>query len=358
MRVADVLNRLDFSPLDGVAPIFLSVGHLRLALVCGEVLRTELAEYFASAAAGPGPVDATVEVLEGQALEPQPDWIDWAREPGKSGRKDAYRDLTGGRLVHKVRTGVTFLQSPERLVAFGPCSRHPNQIINFVNTQFLNICQREGWQICHAAAITDCNKSLAIAGLSGGGKSTAVLRMMDIDGLSYVSNDRLLVRAGSPPAALGIPKLPRINPGTILTNPRLSPMLDATRQVELGALPQQNLWALEEKHDLHIDQVYGEGRIQWSAPLTHFWILNWHHGGNDPVQVTPCDLSDRPDLLSAIMKSAGPFYQNPDGTFLKDSDPLDPKAYLAALDGVAVYEVSGTVDFDALSAKGRDLWLG
>ncbi|SDJ69196.1 HprK-related kinase B [Aliiruegeria lutimaris] len=356
MRTDEVLDRLDFSALDGSEPIHLAVGHLRLALICAEPLRSILADYFSDALDAPGNPDATVEVLDGQTLTPAPDWVDWAREPGKTGRKDAIFDLEDGRLVHKVRTGVSFVQSPERLVAFGPAAEHPNQVINFVNTQFLNICQRQGWQICHAAALGNGRRSLGIAGLSGGGKSTSVLRLMDIDGLAYITGDRLLVRKGTPPDALGIPKLPRINPGTIHGNPRLHGMLDNVRRAELAAMPGEALWKLEEKHDLHVGQVYGTGRVCFEGPLTHFWVLNWHRDSDTPMAVEPVMLADRPDLLAAIMKSPGPFYQKPTGAFLTDGERPDPQGYLDALEGVDIFEIRGKLDFDALFDAGQALF--
>ncbi|NDR55509.1 HprK-related kinase B [Aliiruegeria sabulilitoris] len=356
MKTDEVLDRLDFSVLDGSEPIHLAVGHLHVSVLCAEPLRSTLADYFFDALAAPGKADAIVEVLDGQTLSPAPEWVDWAREPGKTGRKDAFFDLEDGRLVHKVRTGVSFLQSPERLVAFGPAAEHPNQVINFVNTQFLNICQRQGWQICHAAALGNGRRSLGIAGLSGGGKSTSVLRLMDIDGLAYITGDRLLVRKGTPPDALGIPKLPRINPGTILGNPRLHAMLDPARRAELAALPGDALWKLEEKHDLHVGQVYGAGRVCFEGPLTHFWVLNWQRNAEARMSVERVALADRPDLLAAIMKSPGPFYQKPSGAFLTDSELPDPQGYLDALKGVEIFEFRGRLDFDALFAAGQALF--
>ena len=60
------------------------------------------------------------------------------------------------------------------------------------------------------------------------------------------------------------------------------------------------------------------------------------------------DLRARRDLLGAIMKSSGPFYQHADGSFLRDRIPLDEEGYLRSLKGVRVYEASGGVDFDGL----------
>jgi len=303
-RVGDILANLDRTNLPET--LYLETGPVRVAVQTNNVIASELRHHLADALAEPGPVAATIDVLDGQRLEPEPDWTDWAREPGKTGRKDAYHDLEDGRLVHKIRTGMTFIQSPGALVAVGPCADYPNQVNNFINTQILNIAKRSGWEICHAAAVTDGANGLAIAGLSGGGKSTAILRMMDLETTRFVTNDRLMVRKGPEGAeGLGIPKNPRINPGTILHNPRLSSMLSEERREQLKAMPKEELWQLEEKHDLFISAVYGAGRVQFTMPLSEFWVLNWSRETEAPTQVRDADLSERPDLLGAIMKSAG-----------------------------------------------------
>ncbi|NIZ13658.1 HprK-related kinase B [Phaeobacter sp. HF9A] len=359
--VADIRARLDLSKAEATPPLDLIVGPVALRIHCEAPLRAELAEYFKEARGDAPAPDITLYAIEGQSLSPAPDWQNWAREPGKTGRKDAILDLRDGRLVHKLRTGVTFLQSPDLMVAFGPVTQHANQVVNFVNTQVLNRQQRVGWQICHAAAATRGSRTLAIAGLSGGGKSTSILRMMDLPEVAFMSNDRLLVQAtesgtGGGAEALGVPKHPRINPGTILGNPRLHGMLSAERQAELRAMPVEDLWELEEKHDLFISDIYGPGRIRYAAPLTDFWVLNWQRDVEKVTMVEAVDLAKRPDLLGAIMKSPGPFYQSADGIFLSDRETPDPEAYLAALRHVRVQEVTGRVDFDAIAYLGRELF--
>lgn len=352
-----VLALLDRGQVREVPPIWLGLGDLRLKLLCAEPLHSVLHRYYAPALAGAGQADAVVEVLDGQTPDAEFEWLNWAREPGKTGRKDAIHDLEDGRLVHKIRTGVTFLQSEDAAIAFGPCADHPNQVVNFVNSQFLNISLRRGWQICHAAAVTGSGRTLAVAGLSGGGKSTTVLRLMELSQLSFVTNDRLLVRGGRPyPDCLGIPKEPRINPGTILHNPRLHGLLNEERRAELSRMPQQELWQLEEKHDLVVADVFGADRVRYEAELTDFWVLNWRREDKRPTTLVEVDLADRPDLLGAIMKSAGPFYQKPDGRFLRDDEPCIAVDYLKALSGVHVREVTGRIDFDALYTEGRALF--
>jgi HprK-related kinase B len=98
-----------------------------------------------------------------------------------------------------------------------------------------------------------------------------------------------------------------------------------------------------------MDQVYGPGRVVPEAPLGGYLVLNWHGDSDAALRVDPVTLDKRRDLLAAIMKSPGPFYQYPDGSFHRDDAEFDEQAYLDALQGVAVYEVRGRIDFDALA---------
>ena len=281
---------------------------------------------------------------------------DWKRETGKKGRKDAYHDFSEARLVYKVRTGMMFLQSSALRIAAGDCLANDNQVINFINAQYMNWLQQHDWLICHAAGVVHQDKAVAIAAFSGGGKSTSMLRCLDVPGTAFMSNDRLFIhkqQGAVKVMASGVPKLPRINPGTIVTNPVLQHMLSAQRRHELMALPEAQLWELEEKYDVDVLATYGQDRIRHVAPLSGFVILNWQHNGG-PMTLNPVDPGERRDLLPALMKSPGPFYQKSNGDFYSDDTPLDEQAYLATLEGVPVYEVSGGVDFDGLVQWYRD----
>lgn len=314
-----------------------------------------LAHYFAHVRSETGSADMEVLVIEREppslpALDDA--FTDWQREPGKTGRKDSCLDLTDGRLVRKVRTGMLFLQSETHRIAAGPCLLFYNQVINFINAQFMNRLQQHGWLICHASGLVRDGATLAIAGLSGGGKSTLMLQLMASPGFAYLTNDRLFVkRSEDAVVATGIPKLPRINPGTIVHDERLQKLIPADQRAAYLAMPAQELWELEDKHDVFIDQVYGAGRIVPRAALVAFLVLNWQRESTEPMQLDEVDLAGRPDLLGAIMKSPGPFYQYADGRFFADGSPFDERAYLAALAGVPVYEASGVIDFRAMSDR-------
>ena len=314
-----------------------------------ETLITRLRHYFAHVVSAEADVDIDVVAIESAAPELGLTFIDWKREPGKTGRKDSYFDLNGARVIRKVRTGMVFLQSETRRIAAGPCLENDNQVVNFINAQYMNWLQQRGWLICHAAALVIEGEGVAIAGFSGGGKSTLMLHMLAEPDSAYLTNDRLFIhRQNASVAAKGIPKLPRINPGTILNNPKLTQLLPPERRESLLAMPVDELWALDEKYDVMIDQVYGKDRIVTEAPLNTVLILNWQRETAEPVRIAQIDLSERRELLSAVMKSPGPFYQYADGTFFQDSTLLDEQAYLGMLEGVRVFEVSGVIDFHAV----------
>jgi HprK-related kinase B len=309
-----------------------------------------LSDYFGHVSTAPRDPDIEIIAIERDAPELDVTLTDWQQEPGKTRRKDSYLDLDGARLVRKVRTGMVFLHGMADSIAAGPCLHYENQVINFINAQYMNWLQNRDWLICHASGLVRDGRCLAMAGLSGGGKSTLMLRMMDTPGVSYLTNDRLFIRSGAGATeAVGIPKLPRINPGTIVHNPALHGLLTTAQRDAYLAMPTDQLWPLEDKYDVHIDRVYGPGRISGQAALSAFLVLNWERGTDKSLKVERVNLDERRDLLAAIMKSPGPFYQFTDGRFFDDSMALDQAAYLKSLAGIKIFEASGGVNFDALS---------
>jgi len=328
--------------------LYLGLGKCTLRLRSNsQALLETLTDYFSHVVTDARSADISVVAIERDAPELGLEFTDWKREAGKSGRKDAYVDLPAGRLIHKVRTGMLFLQSKSHIIAAGPCLANDNQVINFINAQYMNWLQHRGGLICHAAGLVSGGRCLGIAGFSGGGKSTLMLHLLDHGQTAYLTNDRLFIlHESGTTQAVGIPKLPRINPGTIVNNPTLHDLIPDERRAALLQLPPQELWELEEKFDVLVDRVYGPGRIVAEAPLAAFLVLNWRRDDDEPLTVDEVNLSQRRDLLGAIMKSPGPFYQCPDGTFLQGDGAFDEQAYLDALAGVAIYEARGRVDFD------------
>lgn len=317
-------------------------------------LMAQLQQYFTPFLCEAQPADISLSLLEAAVPPLNLDFSDWKREPGKSGRKDAIADLADGRLVQKVRTGMLFLQNSDHPIAIGPCCDNDNQVINFINAQAMNWLQQRGWLICHSAAVCTDLYGLAICGFSGGGKSTLMLKLMDADKVKFVSNDRLFIKnLQGQTQARGIAKLPRINPGTALHNPMLKPLLPPLKQQQLAALSTDKLWELEDKYDVILDQIYGPGCIQLQTPLNAILILNWDRNSSEPTRIAPVDINQRQDLLPALAKSPGPFYQDAEGSFLNEPNIAPNHDYLATLANVEVLEASGGIDFD--SAR-QQLW--
>jgi len=315
-----------------------------------DALLTVLAEYFSSIVKPVSNPTYTLTLIESEATELDVAFTDWKREPGKTGRKDSFVDLSNARLIRKVRTGMVFLQSQQALIAIGPCLKNDNQVINFICSQMMTWLQQRDWLICHAASIVVNEHAVAIAGFSGGGKSSLMLTMLEQENTKFLTNDRLFIRANNGCVdAAGIPKMPRINPGTIVYNQRLHDLIEPTERTRLLALPNQELWDLEQKFDADIECFYGQDRIQYQAPFKALLILNWSNSSDDELKLTKVDLNKRPELLGAVIKSPGPFYQQQDGQFIDDDYHADTNAYLSALDQVDVLEATGKIDFKKLS---------
>lgn len=337
--------------------LHLKIGGCRLDLQSNsKALIDKLNHYFASCnvIGDQNSADITIIAIECEAPELGIDFIDWKREPGKTGRKDEYFDIKDGRVVRKVRTGMVFLQSEKQKIAAGPCIQYDNQVINFLNSQYMNWLQQRGWLICHASGLVHNDKGLAIAGFSGGGKSTLMLDFMNDSSISYMTNDRLFIKTSGTGSAKqthmsGIPKLPRINPGTITGNPVLHSLMSEDELLSYQAMAKEKLWHIEEKYDVPIKQVYGDQRMKNDSPLSAFLILNWQRQSDEPVSLSEVNLEERHDLLKAIMKSSGPFYQDIQGNFQTDEIQFDEKAYLDILSGIKIYEAHGGINFSQLT---------
>ena len=314
-----------------------------------EVLLDHLQQYFRHVISD-RPADIEVICIDSQVIDSGFDFVDWKREPGKSGRKDAYYDLDDGRLVLKVRTGMQFLQHEHYRIAIGPCNEFDNQVINFINAQYMNHLQQHDALICHASGLVVNNRCMGMAGFSGGGKSTLMLHMLDDEAVHYLTNDRLFLdRVADGIRATGIPKLPRINPGTIVNNPRLKPILDDQRCEELLAMPKEQLWHLEEKYDVDVEKIYGRNKIISQQSMDSFLILNWSFNDDIACAINEVNIAERSELLKAVMKSPGPFYQFADGSFFQDDMELPEDAYLDYLKELTVFEATGKVDFNYAS---------
>ena len=308
-----------------------------------------LREYFGALVRDAAPSRTGILIRAFEA--PPPDFgralRDWPRDAGKAGQKEQFFDLPDGRVVYKVRTQMQFLLGRSELVAVGPCLDNANQIINFINSQYISQRLHDGWSLCHAAGVAYAGRGIGIAARAGAGKSTLALHLLS-SGLSFVSNDRLLIqRSERCPEMAGIPKMPRVNPGTLLNNPDLAGILPADRQRALAAQSREELWDLEEKYDVMVDAVYGPERSVYRAALTGLLILNWSwKDGALPTQFQDVRLEQRSDLLDLVMKSPGVFHRDAEGQSASETERPDPAGYLHVARGIKVWEAKGAPNFE------------
>lgn len=316
-----------------------------------EILIKTLRSYFKSLVSFEDhPPHVTIEAVDCAPVLTDLNWQEWPRELGKTGRKEAFIDLERGRIVRKVKTGLVLYQTKDRKMAIGPCVANPNQVINFINVCYMNSLEHRDFLICHAAGCHYQGRAMAFAALSGGGKSTLMLQCLHDPALDFLTNDRLLIKNQDDHViASGVPKLPRVNPGTLLNNPALRSLLPADRYAQLHAMPTDALWELEEKYDVDIEAAYGKHRIQLTGALSGVMILNWERESIKPTHIEAVDLEARVGLLEALMKSSGPLYISSEGRPRAPNTSTDPDRYLHTLRSVPVFEVTGRVDFTKAS---------
>lgn len=263
-------------------------------------------------------------------------------EPGKTKIKEEFCNLVDGRAVFKRLTGMIFVFGGGENIAIGPCMENSNQLINFINNQFIACKLNHGCYLGHAAGVLENGRGIAMAGFSGMGKSTLALHLMS-RGTTFVSNDRIMIENSNDSLTMyGVAKQPRINPGTALNNPDLICIIDPGDREKFIALPKEELWELEHKYDALIDQCYGKDKFVLKAPLDGLVILNWQRAPSETV-IKIVDPQKRKDLLPALMKTPGLFYL-PDSPE-KEIGP-DVDGYADFLSKTTLIEISGGVDFD------------
>lgn len=256
------------------------------------------------------------------------------KETGKKRIKEVYKDIGEYRVVKKTKTDVKFIVGGNKLYATGPLMDNPNQLINFINAQFMEVELQGDSMLFHAAGVSKNNEGIILAAQSGKGKSTTALNLMN-EGLDFVSNDRIVLKKEEDKFTMvGVPKHPRINPGTILNNPKLKGLLKDPERFQ--NMNQNEIWNWEEKYDAIIPEYYGQNKFHLNANCKGLLIIDWGDNDYEP-RIDSLDLKTRLDLLPAIMKAPSlmtPIIHEKKGT-LKEKD------YIEFLNGLPLFVLTG-----------------
>ena len=310
--------------------IALPQGTLRLASN-DEALLEALSRYYRPFRGEP----AAVPEIRATLIErPAPEPLALFGQPtaGEAETKHRVRRFPDGRLVRKNRTGLTGAYGPRNVIA-GPCRERLNQVVNALNELLIAARGARGWLLAHAGAVARAGRGIAIAAASGAGKTTLVLELLRRE-WALMTNDRLLLRDRPDGVrGLGVAKRPRVNPGTIVHNPALFSLMPRETRRAHAARPAEELRALEAKRDVEIERCFGPGRIVPTARVDAVVFLGW--GGRGPSRLERVRIESRPDLVATFAKPTAP-----------DASP-DPAPHTAVLSRLAVFELTGGIDFTA-----------
>lgn len=322
--------------------LFLGLGDLIIQVKSNSpVLLDELRLYFKEFISWESHADIQIYALEADGEDFPYDFQKKEPDHGKTRIKEEYIDLADGRIVRKRLTGMVLLFNGRLNMAIGPCLKNSNQIVNFINNRFIEWMLRRDSLLAHASGVCLGNRGLALAGFSGSGKSTLALHLLN-QGASFVSNDRLMIRRQKQGIVMyGIPKHPRVNPGTLLSIDKLIRVMSEEHRETFSRFNPDDLWSLEYKYDVIIHEYFGEKKFLLRAPMNGLLILNWQRT-DAPLAIHRVDMASRQDLLAAFMKSPGLFFQPESRAALPD---FSPGQYLDMLGSSIVYEATGGVNF-------------
>jgi HprK-related kinase B len=259
--------------------------------------------------------------------------------------KEAVREGDGERLVLKRTTGVLMGVRPGHAWATGNLVANLNQAVNLVNHCYARAVLARGHLLLHASAVSWNGHAAALAGPPGAGKSTAALHLVEA-GYRFVSNDRLLTRPLEDHVeALGYPKQPRVNPGTLLSHPRLRHRLSPEERRALEAMPPGELWDLERKSDVDLNAIYVKGTMELRGDLRALVLLRWTRDGVG-LDARRLTLARALATVPLVHKDLGVF--DIDRPFDAGPSAPDLAAYARLFARIAVIEVRGRVQPAAL----------
>lgn len=304
-------------------------------------LRTYWRQYLSSH----GAASRTLHVVQGAPEYDAARMTPWARasSPGRA-PKESYYEAQGARLILKNRTGVLIRLNREATTIAGDVDRHVNQVVNLIATMFGMDLLRRGYVMLHGSAVARAGggDALVFLGNSGSGKSSVALQMVERGGWDFVSNDRVLLKVdGDGVIVVGLPKKPRVNPGTLLASAQLARLVPAKKRPTYEQMPRSELWGIEDKTDVDVARTLGASE-RLSARLGGMYALDWRNDG-DGLTVEPLDSAGALEAMRITHKDFGVFELHP-----PRRDALQPRRRVAA--AATFYRVLGRADPPRLAA--------
>jgi HprK-related kinase B len=253
--------------------------------------------------------------------------------------KAAFYHRDDALVIYKKRSGVVDYVYNDDFYVVGDILRYPQQLFNVVGLAFMHALRRQNRVSIHASAAAMDGKGYAFAGPSGSGKSTTGLSMLE-RGFDFVSNDRIsLWNDDGNVSMVGVPKWPRVNPGTLLAIDHLTGLITDEDLERYKRLPSADLWGLEEKHDVYVERIYGRKRTALRTRLERLYVLSWTRDGG-PFEMHTVPENEAGYLLQPLVK-----------TELTDPPdlPQPSNADLSRLmQGVEVIQVTGGINVEGL----------
>jgi HprK-related kinase B len=221
-----------------------------------------------------------------------------------------------------------------------------HRAVNLVDACYARIFREGGYQLLHASGVSRGGRGALVSGVSGAGKSTSALHLVEA-GFRLLSNDCVLAR----PDAAGIdvrgyPKAPYVNPGTLLHHPRLVSLLEPEERRALSAMPTQELWRFEPgKRALDVDALWGPGTFCLQARAELLVLLTWRPDGTG-FGVRRLDAESALAHWPIYYKDLGLYDQGRTVEGTPTAENLD--GYRELMERLTVLEISGRPDFPAL----------
>jgi HprK-related kinase B len=285
-----------------------------------------------------------VTLLQGHA-NAAGEFTDFVRASKRS--KDAIQEVEDGRLILKRRTGTIVGLWPGRAVAIGDLRANLKQATNIINACHARIFRERGYRLLHASGVSRGGRGVLLSGVSGAGKSTSALHLVEA-GFQLLSNDRVLARPDAAGVDVrGYPKAPFVNPGTLLHHPRLVSLLEPETRQALSTLPTRELWQfkLDHKRAVDVDALYGPGTVCLQARAELLVLLTWRPDGTG-FGVRQLDAESTLAHWPIYYKDLGFYDQGRTASGTPTAEDL--AAYRELMGQWTVLELSGRPDFPAL----------